>query len=40
MWDLPGVGMEPMSLALAGRFLTTREDHTILLIYFEIYISL
>ena len=23
MWDLPGPGHEPMSLALAGRFLTT-----------------
>ena len=23
MWDLPGPGIEPMSRALAGRFLTT-----------------
>ena len=23
MWDLPGPGLEPLSLALAGRFLTT-----------------
>ena len=23
MWDLPGAGMELMSLALQGRFLTT-----------------
>ena len=23
MWDLPGPGLEPMSPALAGRFLTT-----------------
>ena len=23
MWDLPGSGIEPMSLALAGRFLST-----------------
>jgi len=23
MWDLPGPGIEPMSLALAGGFLTT-----------------
>ena len=23
MWDLPGQGLEPVSLALAGRFLTT-----------------
>jgi len=23
MWDLPGPGIELMSLALAGRFLTT-----------------
>ena len=23
MWDLPGLGLEPMSSALAGRFLTT-----------------
>ena len=23
MWDLPGPGLEPMSLALAGRFSTT-----------------
>ena len=23
MWDLPGAGLEPMSPALAGRFLTT-----------------
>ena len=24
MWDFPGPGIEPISLALAGRFLTTR----------------
>ena len=24
MWDLPGPGIEPMSTALAGGFLTTR----------------
>ena len=23
MWDLPGLGLEPMSTALAGRFLTS-----------------
>ena len=23
MWDLPGTGLKPMSLALAGGFLTT-----------------
>ena len=23
MWDLPGAGIKPVSLALAGRFLTT-----------------
>ena len=23
MWDLPGPGLEPVSLVLAGRFLTT-----------------
>ena len=23
MWDLPGAGLEPVSPALAGRFLTT-----------------
>ena len=23
MWDLPGPGLEPVSLALAGEFLTT-----------------
>ena len=23
MWDLPGPGMEPVSLALVGRFFTT-----------------
>ena len=23
MWDLPGAGIEPVPLALAGRFLTT-----------------
>ena len=23
MWDLPGPGLEPVSLALAGGFLTT-----------------
>ena len=23
MWDLPGLGLKPMSPALAGRFLTT-----------------
>ena len=26
-WDLPRPGMEPMSPALAGKFLTTREVH-------------
>ena len=25
MWDLPGPGHEPVSLALAGRFLTTAQ---------------
>ena len=24
MWDLPGTGIEPVSSALAGEFLTTR----------------
>ena len=30
MWDLPGPGLEPVSLALAGSFLTTvppRKPH-------------
>ena len=29
MWDLPGPGLEPVSSALSGRFLTTRppEKH-------------
>ena len=26
MWDLPGPGLEPVSLALAGRFLTTEPQ--------------
>ena len=25
MWDLPGPGIEPVSLVLQGRFLTTKE---------------
>ena len=27
MWDLPGPGIEPMSPAEAGRFLTTKPYH-------------
>ena len=37
MWDLPGPGLEPMSLALAGGFLTTappgKSLHSYLFIY-------
>ena len=29
MWDLPGPGLEPVSLALAGRFLTTAPSDVI-----------
>ena len=25
MWDLPGLGLEPVSLALAGEFFTTES---------------
>ena len=35
MWDLPGPGLEPVSPALAGRFLTTeppgKSYHTVLI---------
>ena len=35
MWDLPGPGLEPVSPALAGRFLTTAPPGKSCLIYFE-----
>ena len=40
MWDLPRPGLEPVSPALAGRFLTTAPpgkptlDYTLLVLYF------
>ena len=42
MWDLPGLGIEPMSPALASGFLTTAPpgkspDFKILFIYFIFY---
>ena len=30
MWDLPGPGIEPMSPAFAGRFLTTEPPREVL----------
>ena len=35
MWDLPGPGLEPTSLALADGFLTTVPPGKPLLIYFK-----
>ena len=45
MWDLPGPGLEPVSLALAGGFLTTAPPgkHTIALLFIrkvKLYLSL
>ena len=41
MWDLPGPGLEPVSPALAGGFLTTappgKSPNTIILILFKFY---
>ena len=36
MWDLPGPGLEPVSLVLAGRFLTTEPPGKPLVFSFEI----
>ena len=33
MWDLPGPGLEPVSPALAGGFLTTTPPETPVLIF-------
>ena len=35
MWDLPGAGLEPMSPALAGRFLTTAPPGKPILFVFK-----
>ena len=35
MWDLPGPGIEPMSPALAGGFLTTAPPGKSISFYFE-----
>ena len=35
MWDLPGPGIEPVSLALAGRFLTTVPPGKSLILVFK-----
>ena len=41
MWDLPGLGLEPVSPTLAGRFLTTApRGKPYILIYKEIFIFL
>ena len=40
MWDLPGPGIEPMSPALAGRFLTTgppEKSLTFLIVFFHVH---
>ena len=39
MWDLPGPGFEPVSLALAGGFLTTEPRGKPLTLYLEVEIS-
>ena len=43
MWDLPGPGLESMSLALAGGFLTTappRKPHPFTFnLYFSLYLK-
>ena len=36
MWDLPGPGLEPMSPALAGRFLITAPPGKPLTYLFEL----
>ena len=40
MWGLPGPGIEPVSLALAGRFFTTepkRKPHKLFFFFFNEY---
>ena len=37
MWDLPGPGLEPVSPALAGRFLTTAPPRRSNYCYFEFF---
>ena len=40
MWDLPGPGLEPVSPALAGGFLATREvPHMVLIYFFPVFFS-
>ena len=36
MWDLPGPGLEPVSPALSGRFLTTAPPGKPLLLIFQL----
>ena len=37
MWDLPGLGIEPMSPALAGGFLTTAPPGSPINSYLDLY---
>ena len=39
MWDLPGPGLEPMSLAVAGGFLTTAPPGKSVVVIFEGFLS-
>ena len=36
MWDLPGPGIEPISSALAGEFLTTGPPGKACLVFFNV----
>ena len=36
LWDLPGPGIEPMSLALAGEFLTIGPPGKSYLVFFNV----
>ena len=40
MWDLPGLGLDPMSPALAGRFLTTVPPGKSLVLYLDFFFNL
>ena len=39
MWDLPGPGLEPVSSALAGRFLTAAPPEKSQNLFFLIYLT-
>ena len=40
MWDLPGSGIEPVSPALAGGFLTTGPPGKLAFLFFQLVLGL